>query len=78
MKTTDVPNPMDKEYIRQIGKAVHDKLPDGYAFIVFAFPTMTKDARCLYISNAQRDDAVAALKEWLLKVSPEEWLKHLK
>ena len=34
--------------------------------------------RVIYASNADRKDAVNALKEWLIKSGAEEdWMKHL-
>jgi len=67
----------DKEYLREIAKLVEAKLPDNHGFIVFAFP-FGGGGRMFYMSNAQRADAVAALKEWLIQAGgEEEWLKHI-
>lgn len=71
-------HPMDKEYLREMAKVVESKLPDNYGFIVFAFP-FGPGGRMFYLSNAQRADAINALKEWLIQASgEEEWMKHIK
>jgi hypothetical protein len=70
-------HPMDKEYLREMAKVVESKLPDRHGFIVFAFPF--DGGRMFYLSNAVREDAIKALKEWLIQVSgEEEWMKHIK
>ena len=69
---------MDKDYLRDIAKTVEAKLPDNYGFIVFAFP-FQPGGRLVYTSNAERESAIAALKEWLIKCGGEEdWMKHIK
>jgi hypothetical protein len=71
-------NPMDKEYLREMAKVVQGKMPDGFGFIVFAFE-FGEDKRMYYTSNAKREDAINALKEWLISASgEEEWMKHIK
>lgn len=71
---------MDKEYLREAAKAVKEKLPDNFGFILLAFSFNGEgDRRLAYISNAQRTDAINALKEWLLKCgAAEDWMKHIK
>lgn len=69
--------PMDKNFLNQMAQDVSARLPDNYGFIVFAFP-FQDGGRMLYTSNAQRADAVNALKEWLIQASgEEEWMKHI-
>ena len=69
---------MDKDYLREMAKVVQAKMPDGFGFIVFAFE-FGEDKRMYYTSNAKREDAINALKEWLIKCSgEEEWLRHIK
>lgn len=71
-------HPMDKDYLREMAKAVEAKLPDNHGFIVFAFP-FGAGGRMFYMSNAERKDAINALKEWLIQTSgEEEWMKHIK
>lgn len=69
----------DRDYLQQMSKAVHDRLPDNWGFIVFAFEFGSREGRRMrYSSNARREDAIATLKEWLIKASgPADWLKHI-
>lgn len=71
---------MDKEYLRNAAEAVKAKLPDNMGFILLAFPFNGEgDNRLVYISNAQRTDALNAMKEWLLKCgAAEDWMRHIK
>ena len=71
---------MDREFIQLAAKAAHDKLPDGYGFILLAAPTNgAGDGRLVYCSNFKREDAINVLKEWLIQSSgEEEWMKHIK
>lgn len=70
----------DKEYIKDIAKAVKDKLPDNYGFIVLAFPFNNEgDSRLIYVSNAERTGVINTMKEFLLKAgASEDWMKHIK
>lgn len=71
---------MDKQYLRDAADAVKAKLPDNYGFILLAFPFNGEgDNRLVYISNAQRTDALNTMKEWLLKCgAAEDWMQHIK
>ena len=70
---------MDREYLRDLARTIEARLPDGYGFILLAFPFGEEPGRLFYTSNAKREDAVASLKEWLIKASgEEEWMKHIK
>lgn len=70
---------MDKEYLKEAARALEGKLPDNHGFILMVAPFSDQPGRMCYISNMQRESAVAALKEWLLKASgPEEWMRHIK
>jgi hypothetical protein len=71
---------LEKEYLRDIAKAISDRLPDNHGFIVLTFPFGNDpDSRASYASNANRADVINVLKEWLIKCSAEEdWMKHIK
>ena len=72
---------MDRDFLQQAAQAVADKLPDNWGFVLLAAPfgEHTDPTRAVYVSTVKREDAIALMKEWLLKCSgPEEWLKHLK
>jgi hypothetical protein len=70
---------MDKEYLKEAARAVEAKLPDNHGFILLVAPFGEGDGnRLAYISSMRREDAVNALKEWLIKASGEEdWMKHI-
>ena len=68
--------PRDKQWLQDCCELVKAKMPDNYSFVVFGFPTSGTD-RCFYASNATRESAVAALKEWI-KHSETDYLKHVK
>lgn len=71
---------MDREYLKDAARVVQSKLPDNTGFILLAFPFNGEgDNRLVYISNAQRTDALNAMKEWLLKCgAAEDWMRHIK
>jgi hypothetical protein len=71
---------MDKDYLRGVADAVKAKLPDSYGFILLAFPFNNEgENRLVYISTAERTDAIATMKEFLLKAgAAEDWMKHIK
>jgi hypothetical protein len=71
---------MDKEYLKETAKAIKAKLPDNFGFILLAFPFNNEgDNRLVYISDAKREDAIASMKEFLLKCgAAEDWMQHIK
>jgi len=71
----------DSPLMQRVAKAVDGELPDNYGFIVLAFPFTgaggPEDEICRYASNANREDVVKVLKEWLITNGAEEdWIKH--
>jgi hypothetical protein len=69
-------HPMDRDFMQLAAREVGARLPDQWAFILFCFEPV-ENGRVMYAANTERAQAIAALKTWLLKVSPEEWLKHV-
>jgi hypothetical protein len=76
----DPNDPMAKEYLAEMTRGLEAKLPDGFGFIVMAFPCNTVgDTRLTYTSNVKRADAIEVVKAWLFHNGVEEdWLKHIK
>lgn len=70
---------MDREFVRLMAEAVQARIPDGYGFVVMAFPFGEGGTgRLVYASNAERADVVNLLKEWLIQCGAEEdWMRHL-
>lgn len=64
-------NPMNefvKSKLHKIAKKVDEELPNGYGFVVLAFNFGEgKDNEMMYVSNADRQDIVKAMKEWIKK-----------
>lgn len=70
---------MDKPYLTEIAKEVDKRLPDAHGFIVLAFPFEKQgDNRLSYISNANREDCIKALKEFFFNIGEKEnWMNHI-
>lgn len=69
---------MNREFLQETAKLVDARLPDGWKFILLAAP-IGEGGRLVYTSSMRREDAIAILKEWLIKASgEEEWMKHIK
>lgn len=62
--------PMEEAIRKQsndIGKIIGGVLPHGYGFALLIFGTDTTEGRMNYISNAKREDMLAALKELIAR-----------
>ena len=70
---------LDKDYLREMAKLLDSKLPDNHGFILLTFPFGNDPgSRVTYTSNANRKDAINAMKEFIITAGgQEEWLKHL-
>ncbi len=68
-----------KEQMQGIGRAVHERIPEGFGFFVMVFPFGGPDeGRANYVSNGQRKDIINAMKEFIIRCGYEEdWLKNL-
>lgn len=67
-----------KEHLGEIAKQVESMLPEGSGFMIFAFDFDEDNTRRMqYISNAKREDAFAALREFMQKINDENYGKHL-
>jgi hypothetical protein len=74
-----------KNMMQEIAKNIESKLPEGMGFCLLAFDFGDKPLRRLnYVSNAEREDIVKTMKEWIAKTegnfgkhvdnSKPEWL----
>lgn len=62
-------NEFVKSKMQKIAKKVDEELPNGYGFVVLAFNFGEgKDNEMMYVSNANRQDIVKAMKEWIKKI----------
>ena len=73
-------HPLDKDYMKEAARALESKLPDNHGFILFVTSfNSTPNERLYYVSTICREDAIATVKEWLIKAGAEEdWMKHIK
>lgn len=55
-----------KSKLQGIARKVNDELPEGFGFVVLSF-SFNKPGLMMYVSNANRDDIVQAMKEWIEK-----------
>lgn len=85
MNLLDISTAMNAERMNQIGAAVHNLLPDTHGFIVITVPFGTgeydngEDAEAQYVSNCNREDAIAGLKILLFRWGVnEEWMTKAK
>lgn len=56
-----------EEIARKLGRAIGGGLPEGVGFALLLFD-FGKDGNLTWISNAQRDDMLKALQEFMQKV----------
>lgn len=70
----DTPAPLaDAEAIaRDIGKLIGSQMPPGWGYCLILF-TFGEGGHMTYISNANRDDVVATLKELAGKMEAERY-----
>jgi hypothetical protein len=55
-----------EERSRAVARRITEALPTGAGFALFVFDFGAK-GNLAYVSNAKRDDMIAAVKEWLAK-----------
>jgi len=70
----------DSSRMHGVAEAVSNSLPDGFGFIVLAFPTegIQDDPRVAYASNCKREDCIKVLKNFLFMAGEaEDWMKHI-
>lgn len=70
---------LDKNYLRELARMIDNKLPDNHGFILLTFPFGNDpNSRVTYTSNAKREEAIAAMKEFIITAGHgEDWMKHL-
>lgn len=61
-------NELVKGKMQKIARKVDEELPNGFGFVVLAFNFgESEDNEMMYVSNANRQDIVKAMKEWIEK-----------
>lgn len=74
---------LDRQYLQEAAKVIESKLPDNYQFILLAAPiagSVPEEVhRLVYVSSFRREDAIAVLKEWLIRANASDgWVQHIK
>lgn len=76
----NAPSPYDREDLRRVANLVKAEFPPNTGFIILASPIGPggDGSRTTYTSNIDRSDAIALLKEFLIKCGAEEdWMQHI-
>jgi hypothetical protein len=60
--------------MQRLGNLIDKELPYGWGFVMLAFP-FGKDGRMNYVSNAEREDVVRSMYEFI-DASKERWAEH--
>ena len=55
-----------KRKMQTIARKVKEELLDGFGFVVLSF-IFDNPGQMMYVSNANREDIVKAMKEWIEK-----------
>jgi hypothetical protein len=63
--TFEVRNPEIEEKLREIGRTIKRDMPEGFGFtlLIFSF----EPGSMFYISSAERDGMIAAMREFIAK-----------
>jgi hypothetical protein len=71
----------DKHYLQVAAERIEHSLPDNQGFLLLTVPFKQEDPeqnRVAYVSNVERKEAIALMKEFLIRCGEEEeWMKHL-
>jgi hypothetical protein len=59
-----------------LARFIDGELPSNWGFVIMAFPFGDSLGRMNYVSNGNRDDVVAAMKEFIKKTEAQ-WGKHI-
>jgi hypothetical protein len=65
VSTFEVRNPEVEEKLREIGRAVKADMPQGFGFALLIFSY--EPGSMFYISSAERDGMIAAMREFIAK-----------
>jgi hypothetical protein len=63
--TFEVRNPEIEEKLRMIGRWLKDQMPKGFGFTLLIFSY--KPGSMFYISSAERDTMITAMREFIAK-----------
>lgn len=72
-------NPEVSKRMQDIARSVKWRLPENWGFFVMVFPHGEgPERRCNYVSNADRQDVINVIKEWMVRGGAQEnWMKDI-
>lgn len=59
-----------------IGRQIKEQIPPGFCYFVLVAP-FGGPGHANYVSNAQREDIIKVMQEFITKNGPEQWAKHV-
>lgn len=65
MTTFEVRNSEVEEKLREIGRTLKEQMPEGFGFALLIFSY--KPGSMFYLSSAERDTMIAAMREFIAK-----------
>jgi hypothetical protein len=66
-----------RDQLQNIAQQIDEELPDGWGFMLFAFPFDDPNGRLNYVAKCQRKDAARVIANWLAKQNAEDFGKHI-
>ena len=69
------PQKYTENKMQEIARYVKSQLPQKWGFVVLAFPFSNAKGRMNYVSNTQREDVVAAMREFIAETE-NSWGEH--
>ena len=65
-----------RERMQLLGRMIDDQLPNGWGFVLLAFPFNGEPGRVNYVAKASREDVIKLLEDYLAKVKRGGWASH--
>lgn len=67
-----------RTHLQKIAWLIDEELPEGWGFLLMAFPYGEQDGRVNYVAKCQREDGIKVVREWLNKQdNPDNFGKHV-
>ena len=58
-------NKEEIEKLKHLAKNIEKNFPDGFVLLTFKFNDNRNTSETIYVSNANRQDSIKAMKKWL-------------
>lgn len=63
----EVQNEVIQAMLKKMGKELHDKMPKRWGFALLIFDFNTESGSMFYLSDAERETMIKAMKEFISK-----------